>query len=132
MPDNDEVGEAGNCVPSPLGGGTLRAESSEQTSEDHDQISDDGHGEVGTVHASQKTKVEEQEGSGDSPINVASPEDLALDLVVGIRNVVVLLTNVDVVNRDTLTGGHGEVRDRGSDSNQSRDDIEESLLLDDC
>ena len=109
VPDDNEVGKAGNGVPSPLGGCALRAESSEETSENHDQVSNDGNGEVSAVHASQETKVEKQKRSGDSPVDVTSPEDLALDLVVGIRDVVVLLTDVDAVDRDTLTGGHGEV-----------------------
>ena len=109
LPDDNEVCEAGNGVPSPLGRGTLRAESSEETSENHDQVSNDGNGEVSAVHASQETKVEKQKRSGDSPVDVTSPEDLALDLVVGIRDVVVLLTDVDAVDRDTLTGGHGEI-----------------------
>jgi len=128
VPNDNEVGEAGNGVPSPLGRGTLRAESSEEAGKDHDEVSDDGHGEVGTVHASQKTKVEEQKRSGDSPVHVTCPEDLAVDLVVGVRDVVVLLTDVDVVDRDTLAGGHGEVGDGRSDSDQSGDDIEEALL----
>ena len=132
VPDHDKVGEAGNGVPSPLGRGTLRAESSEETSEDHDKISDNGNGEMSTVHASQETKIEEQKRSGDSPVNVTSPEDLAMDLVVGVRNVVVLLTDLDAVNRDTLAGGHGEVRDRSSDGDQSCDNIEEALLLRGC
>lgn len=132
LPDDNEVCEAGNGVPSPLGRSTLRAESSEETSEDHDKISGNGNGEVSTVHASQETKIEEQKWSGDSPVNVTSPEDLAMDLVVGVRNVVVLLTEVDVVNRDTLASGHGEVRDRSSDGNQSCDNVEEALLLRGC
>jgi hypothetical protein len=52
--------------------------------------------------------------------------------VVRVRNVVVLLTDVDVVNRDTLAGGHGEVGDGSSDGDQSRNDIEEALLLLGC
>jgi hypothetical protein len=132
VPDDNEVGEAGNGVPSPLGRGTLRAESSEETSEDHDQVSDDGHGQVSTVHASEETKVEKQEGSGDGPVDVAGPEDLALNLVVGIRNVVVLLTDVNLVDGNTLADSHGEVGDRSGDGDQSRDDIEEALLLQGC
>lgn len=128
VPDDNEVGEAGNGVPSPLGRGTLGAESSEQTSKNHDQVSNNGQREVGTVHASKKTKVEEQERGSDGPIDVSSPEDLALDLMVGVRNVVVLLTNVDVVDRDTLTGSHGEVGDGSSDGDQSGYDIVEALL----
>jgi hypothetical protein len=55
-----------------------------------------------------------------------------MNLVVCVGNVVVLLTDVDVVNRDTLTGGHGEVRDGGGDGDDSRDDMEEALLLWGC
>jgi hypothetical protein len=44
----------------------------------------------------------------------------------------VLLTEVDVVNRDTLASGHGEVRDRSSDGDQSCDNIKEALLLRGC
>lgn len=132
LPDNNEVGKAGNGVPSPLSRGALRAESSEKTSENHDQVSDNGEGKVSTVHAGQETEVEEQKGSGDSPVNVAGPEDLALNLVVSVRNVVVLLTDVDLVDGNTLADSHGEVGDRGSDGDQSRDDIEEALLLQGC
>lgn len=132
MPDDDEVGEAGNGVPSPLGRSTLRSEGSKETSENHDEISNDGEGKVSTVHASQETQVEKQKGSGDSPVNVAGPEDLALDLVVGVRNVVVLLANVNLMNGDTLADSHSEVGDRSSDGDQSRDDIEEAFLLQGC
>lgn len=128
VPDNNEVGEAGNGVPSPLGRGTLRAESSEQAGEDHDQISNNGHGEVSTIHAGQETKVEEQERGSDGPVDVASPEDLAVNLVVSVRDVVVLLTDMDVVDRNTLAGGHCEVGDSSRDGDQSGDDIEEALL----
>jgi hypothetical protein len=132
VPDDEEVGNAGNGVPSPLGRGALGAESSEESGQDHDNIGEDGHGEVGTVHASEETKVKEQERGGQGPVDVAGPEDLALDVVVCVRNVVVLLTDVDVVDRDTLTGRHGEVRDGGGNGDESRDDMEETLLLCGC
>ena len=132
VPDDNEVGKAGNGVPSPLGGCALRAESSEETSENHDQVSNDGNGEVSAVHASQETKVEKQKRSGDSPVNVAGPEDLAVDLGEGVGNVVVLLTDDDLVEAHTVASGHGEVRDRSSDGDQSCDNIEEALLLRGC
>ena len=87
---------------------------------------------MSTVHASKETKVKEQKRSSNGPVDIASPEDLTLNLVVSVRNVVVLLTDVDVVNRDTLASGHGEVGDRSSNGDQSRDNIEEALLLQNC
>jgi hypothetical protein len=132
VPDDEEVGYTGNGVPSPLGRGALSAESSEETGQDHDNVGEDGHGKVSTVHASEETKVKKQERGGQGPVDVAGPEDLALNVVVCVGNVVVLLTDVDVVDGDTLASRHGEVRDGSGDGDESRDDMEEALLLCGC
>lgn len=60
LPDNDEVGNAGNGVPAPLLGGLLRAERGEETSEDHDDVGNNGDQDVGTGKTSEQSKVEEQ------------------------------------------------------------------------
>jgi hypothetical protein len=129
VPDNEDVGNAGNGVPAPLLGSALLAESSEQTSEDHDEISDDGHDDVSTRHASQKTEIEEQEGSGQGPVNVTGPEDLAVHLVEGVWDVVVLLADGDLLDGDTVAGGHGEVGERSEDGDHGSDGVVEALLL---
>jgi hypothetical protein len=93
VPDNDKVGNAGNGVPAPLLRGSLRAESSEQTSENHDNIGDDSHCDVGTIHASKQAEIEQKERSGEGPIDISSPVDLALDFVGGFRDVLMLGAN---------------------------------------
>lgn len=57
LPDNDEVGNTGHGVVSPLLaiGGT---EGSEETEENHDQVSNKGDEDAGTVQASEEGKVE--------------------------------------------------------------------------
>jgi hypothetical protein len=129
VPDDEDVGNAGNGVPAPLLGGTLLAESSKETSENHDQVGNDGHDDVSTRHASQETEIEDQKRSGQAPIDVAGPEDLAVDLGECIGNVVVLLTDGDLLDGDTVTGGHGEVRERSEDGDGGRDGVVETLGL---
>jgi hypothetical protein len=129
VPDDKDVGNAGNGVPAPLLGGAFLTESSEQTGQDHDQIGNNGHDDVSTRHASQQTKVEEQQRSGQAPVDVAGPEDLAVHLVESIGNVVVLLTDGDLLDGDTVSGGHCEVRDGGEDGDHGRDGVVETLRL---
>jgi hypothetical protein len=68
-----------------------------RTGQDHDQVGNDSHDDVGTRHASQETEVEDQERSGDAPVDVAGPEDLAVGGGESVGNVVVLLTLDDLV-----------------------------------
>lgn len=109
VPDNKDVGNAGNGVPSPLLGSFLRAESSEETGQDHDQVGNNGQEDVSTRHASQKAEIEDQQRGGDGPVDVTSPEDLAVDSLVCVGNVVILVTDGDLVVGDAVSGGHGEV-----------------------
>lgn len=129
MPDDEDVGNAGNGVPAPFLGSTLRAESSEETGQDHDQVGNDGQEDVGTRHASQKTEVKEQERSGDGPVDVTSVEDLAVDGLIGVWNMVVLVADGDLVKRDTVSSGHGEVGEGSSDGDDGRDDMVQTLVL---
>jgi hypothetical protein len=109
VPDDHEVGDASDGVPAPLLGGTLTSESGEQTGQDHDDVRNDSHGDMSTIEASQQAEVEEEQRCGQSPVNIAGPVDLAMDLSEGIRNVVVLVADGDLVDRDTVTGRHGKV-----------------------
>lgn len=130
VPNDEQEGNAGNGIPAPLLGSVLLAESSEQTSEDHDQVSDDGHKDVAAGHASQETEIEQQKGCGNSPVNIAGPEDLAVHCGECIRNMVVLVADLDRVYRDTVTGSHGEVRDGRGDGNDGGNGVVEALRLD--
>jgi hypothetical protein len=129
VPDNEDVGNAGNGVPAPLLGSTLLTESSEETSQDHDQIGNNGHEDVSTGHASKETEIEEQKRSGQAPVNVACPEDLAVDLVEGVGDMVVLLADDDLLDGDTMSSGHGEVGEGSEDSDHGGDGVVETLRL---
>lgn len=129
LPDNDEVGNAGNGVPAPLLGGLLRAEGSEETSENHDDVCNNGDQDVGTGKTSEQRKVEEQKRSGDGPVNVTGPVDLAVDVVLGGGNVLVVLLLGGVVVADAVAAGHGEVRQSGEGDNEGGQDVVQTLGL---
>lgn len=126
VPDDKEVGNAGNGVPAPLLRSTLLAESSKEASQDHDQVSGNGKENVSTSHASQKTEIEKKEGSGDGPVNITGPVDLTLDLDKCVGNMVMLLTDGGGDERNTVTSGHGKVGQGSGDGDGGGDDMVET------
>jgi hypothetical protein len=132
LPDNDEVGNAGNGVPAPLLGGLLRAERGEETSEDHDDVGNNGDQDVGTGKTSEQRKVEEEKRGGDGPVNVTSPVDLAVDVVLGVRDVLVVLHLGGVVVANAVAAGHGEVGESGEGDNEGGQDVVQTLGLGLC
>ena len=129
MPDDYQVCDTSDCVPAPLLWGTLAAISSEQTCQDHDDIGNDGHQNMGTIQAGQETEIKQQKGCSQAPVHIASPEDLAINIGIGVWDVIMALTEGDVVDRNTVACSHSEVRDGSEDSDQGGDDMEEAFLL---
>lgn len=105
------------------------AVSGEETGDDHDQVGGDGHEDVATVKTGEKAKVEQKERSGERPVDVTSPVDLAVDILGGVGNVLVLLADLDVVVVDTHASGHTEVGDGGNDGDEAGDDMVETAAL---
>ena len=129
VPEDEDEGNAGNCVPAPLLGSVLSAESSKQTSKNHDQVGNDHHDHVSSGHASKETEIEEQERGGDAPVDVTGPVDLAVGGGVGVGNVVMLLALDNLVQGNTVSSGHGEVREGRGESDDGGDDMVEALVL---
>jgi hypothetical protein len=65
--DNNQVGNAGNGIPSPLLTISV-AKGSKETGQDHDDIGHDGNQNAGAVETGKQTEVEKQERSGQSPL----------------------------------------------------------------
>lgn len=129
LPDDNEVGNAGNRVPAPLLGGLLRAEGGEETSENHDDVGNNGNQDVGTGKTSEQRKVEEQERGGEGPVDVAGPVDLAVDVVLSGGNVLVVLLLLGVVPANSVAAGHGEVGQSGEGDNEGGEDVVQALGL---
>ena len=129
MPDNDEVSNTGNGIPAPLLGRFLVTEGGKETGQDHDEISNDSHGDVTAVEAGDEGQVEQEKRSGDAPVDVTCPVDLTEDVGLGVWDVLVLLGQDDLVEGDTVTSGHGEVGDCGCHHNDGGDDMIETFGL---
>ena len=84
--DNDEVGNAGNGVPSPLGA-LVDSKGGKETGEDHDDVSNDGDEDIGTSKTGQEGEIEKQEWGGDAPVDVAGPVDLTVDDLLDVGDV---------------------------------------------
>lgn len=123
VPDDDQVGNAGNGIPTPLLGSALATESSKKTRKDHYDVCGNSHEDVGAIEASEQAEIEQEQRSGQGPVDVASPEDLAFDGGEGIWGVVMLVTDCDGVDRDTVTGSHGKVGDGGDDGDEGGYDM---------
>ena len=129
LPDDDEIGDAGNGIPAPLLAGALGAKGSKETSQNHDDISDDGNEHAATARTSKQEQVDEQEWCSEGPVNVACPVDFAEDVLVGVWDVLVLLLHDDVVVADAVASSHGEVGQGGKDDDHRGDDVVEALGL---
>jgi len=90
VPNNDKVGNTSDRVPAPLLGSTLSAESSEKSSQDHDNVGNDSHGDVGAIEASEQAEIEEKKGRSQCPVNVSGPVNLTLHLMECVGDVFVL------------------------------------------
>lgn len=125
---DDQVRSTSHGVPSPLLTFSV-SECSEKTGEDHDQICNNGDCDIGSVHASEESKIEEEKGGGESPVDITSPEDLTEDMFDSVGGVLVDLLDNDVGKRVAVAGGHGEVGESGKCSDEGGDDMEEAFLL---
>lgn len=127
--DDHEVGNASYSIVSPLGALT-RGEGSKEASQNHDDVSDDGNEYVGTAQSSEEAEIHEQKWSSNAPIDITSPVDLTLNLVDLCREVLVFNLDQGGGEGNTITVGHGIVRDCGEGGDEGSQDVEEAFLLD--
>lgn len=106
--DNDQVGNAGNGVPSPLSSICV-TEGSEETGEDHDHIGHDGDEDASTVEAGKERQIEEQEWCGHGPVDISSPVNLAVDGLICVWDMLVGLDLDNLVEADSITACHSIV-----------------------
>ena len=129
MPDNDKIGNAGNGIPSPLLRSTLATECGKETSQNHDQVGSNGHDGAATVEAGKQTQIEKEQGGGQAPVDITSPVDLAVNVLVSVGHMLVALTLDNMMIGDTHAGGHAKVGDGSSDGNHGGDEVVETLGL---
>ena len=127
--NNDEVGKAGESIPSPLAA-SIGTEGGEETSQDHDEIGNDGNQDVGTRETGQKSKIEQEKWGGNTPVNISCPVNLTEDDVLGVWLSVSVLVNLDdLVQGNAVTAGHGVVGEEGKCGDEGSQDVEKAFLL---
>jgi len=126
-PDDNEVGNASNGVPAPLLRSTLATKGGEETGQNHDNIGNDSQKDVATAEAGKQSQVEEEKRSGQAPVDIAGPVNLAVDVVGGVRDVAVRVSDGGAVVADAVASGHGEVGQGSKGDNESGDDVVETL-----
>jgi len=127
VPDDKDVGNARNSIPSPLLHGVLFAKGCEQATEDHDEISHNGHQGVCAINTREEAEIQQQERRGDAPVDVSRPEDLAAHLVVRVGNVLVMVAHRRAVVGAGLARRHSEVGDSSREGDDGGDDMVETL-----
>ena len=126
--DDNEVGNAGHGIPAPLGR-LVNRKGSEETSQDHDDISNDGNENTGTAETGQETEIKKQEWGGETPVDITSPVDLTVNSVIGVGEVLLGVLDEDLVLANTITNSHGIVGESGEGGDESSQDVEETFLL---
>lgn len=126
--DDGEIGNASDGIISPLGT-LINGKSSKETSQNHNDVSDNGNENVGTAQACEKSKIQEQERGGDTPINISGPVDFTEDGLEGIREVLLGLLDGDFVVRHAIIDSHGIIRDGGKGRDEGSQDVEQPFLL---
>jgi len=122
--DDEKVCNASHGVPAPRNT-LLGSESSKETGENHDDICDDGNKDVCSREPSEEGEVEEEKRGGKRPVDVAGPEDLAVDVL---DEILFCLPQDDVVEGAAFTGGHGVIGEGSEGGDEGCDDMEESFL----
>jgi len=128
LPDDDQVSNATDGIIAPLLS-SLVAESGKEPSQDHDDIGHNRNEDIGAAQACQEGQVKQEQWSGQGPVDITSPEDLAVNVCEGVWNAIpVCVLEDNVGKRVSITSGHGEVGDGRKGSDESGQDVEETLL----
>lgn len=127
VPDDKDVGNARDGIPAPLLARVLSSVGGEQTGQDHDEVCRNSHDRVGTINAGEQAKIQQQEGSGDSPINITSVVDLTAHLVVCVWDLAVGVLDLDAVQVNAVSGGHAEVGQGRGDGDHGGHVVVETL-----
>ncbi len=117
-------------LPAPLLDSLLGAKGSKQTGQDHDDVGHNSRDDGAAVRASQEAQVEQQQRSGQAPVDIASPVDLTEDFLVCVGKAVAVGDRLgDVVIGHAVAGGHGKVGDGGDDGDGGGEDMVQAFGL---
>lgn len=126
--DHDQVGNTCPHIPTP-GLAVLATEGSEQASQDHNHIGNDGDQDVSTTETSEKGQIQQEKWCSNSPINVSCPVDLSLVVLMCVWDSLVMDGLGVCVEASAIPGGHGEVGEECKGSDEGSQYVEKAFLL---
>lgn len=107
-----QISDAADGEPDPTAGAGA-GKRAEQPGPQHHPLGEDGVKQVGAGQARQQSQARQDQRRGEEPVDVAQPEDLAVEDLVGVGDVLVGLGQGDTLPRDTFSGRQSQVDDEG-------------------
>lgn len=132
MPNNNEVGEAGEDKHAPLLSGSRVSESGREAGHEHEDVGNDGHQEVCSVETAEHAKCKQEKWCCQDPVDKVGPEDLTGDGLVArdiAGKVLVLVVNRGVLESRALSSRHCEVGDGGDEHRECNEDMVQAFGL---
>ena len=126
--NNDKVSNNSNGVVSPFGIHVI-GQGSEETVQDHNEVSNDGNSDVGTAQASKQSKIQKQERGSNAPVNVTSPVNFTVDGLKGIWDVLLRFFDSDFIVVDAIANSHGEIGNSSKSGDEGSQDMKQAFLL---
>lgn len=117
MVQHHQVGDTRQNQPRPPGRGMSRKGSQDPGGEHAPRSRDRSH-EVRTGETRDEGEVSQEEGSCESPVDVAQPEDLAEVVIVSVRDMLVALGDVGLLPGDTLAGCESQIAEERDGGDQ--------------
>ncbi|KAL6406060.1 opsin-like protein [Ilyonectria robusta] len=126
MPDDEQIGNAADGIPAPFLGRVNMSKGREQPGQYHDYICHHCHEGMSSIDSGKKKQFEQKQRHGETPVDIACPEDLATYVVIRVGEVLVMIRVRSAVEARCVTRGHGKVSERGDDGGQCSDDMEDA------
>lgn len=128
VPDGEDKGNNADSIPSPLLRSVRMSNGGEGTREDKDHISNDRKDGMRTINTGEETKLHDKQRRRERPVNISRPEYLTADIMVRVRNMLVMISHGGTVKVRCLTRCHGEVGEGRDDGGEGCEEIKDATL----
>jgi len=125
--DNDQVGNASPGVPSPSLASPV-TEGSKQAAQNHNEVGNYSDQDIGATEPGQKSKIQQEKGSGDTPVNISCPVDCPDVILMCVWNSLVCLGFRIRGGPNAISCGHCKVGQEGKCGDEGSQDMEQAFL----
>lgn len=128
VPDGEDKGDDADSIPSPLLRSVGVSNGGESTREDKDHVSNDGKDGMRTINTREEAQLHDKQWRRERPIDISRPEDLTTDLMVRVRNMLVVIPDAGTVEVRCLARRHSEVGEGRDDGGESCEEVKDATL----